>query len=331
MPRQEMTMDSNRLERVRLAVQEAFQSLVRRWVTHRTTRIGLNTLYRALSYAQMHFFFENFCVVFSDPHKPVDPGHWTVDFVSRSVRLPLRPEQMCNDWFAATSILGDDIEIKQTYAALIGSAQPPELFIDVGTNNGLHSLLFLIHRIETLSFEPNSSCHGYFLKSCEMNKVSCHLEKFALGDRAGTIELCYPENYTWLGSTKPSVKQEFEHYKERERYAGIPLVQEKVQQKTLDDALPELGARRILIKIDTEGNEESVLRGAIRTLEKYRPLVIFESRTPEERRKLFDWLQAHGYGVARLPWNPDKPSPFLELPQLISSADYNFIAAPHPK
>ncbi|CAA9891487.1 conserved hypothetical protein [Candidatus Methylobacter favarea] len=76
--------------------------------------------------------------------------------------MPLTSERFWLDWDTAVSITGHDIEIKQTYEALIGSSEPPELFIDIGANYGTHSLLFLVHQIKTITFEPNASCHDFF-------------------------------------------------------------------------------------------------------------------------------------------------------------------------
>jgi FkbM family methyltransferase len=54
-----------------------------------------------------------------------------------------------------------------------------------------------------------------------------------------------------------------------------------VRLEVLDDALPP-GFEPTLVKIDVEGGEEGVLRGALRTLAEHKPLVIME----------------HGYGAA---------------------------------
>ncbi len=48
-----------------------------------------------------------------------------------------------------------------------------------------------------------------------------------------------------------------------------------VRLEALDDALPP-GYMPALIKIDVEGGEEAVLRGALRTLREHRPIVVFE-------------------------------------------------------
>src|ERR1700722_9247274 len=50
---------------------------------------------------------------------------------------------------------GHDSELKQTYASLIQLEHPPRLVLDIGANYGTHSIIFLSHDIETVSFEPN--------------------------------------------------------------------------------------------------------------------------------------------------------------------------------
>ena len=52
---------------------------------------------------------------------------------------------------------------------------------------------------------------------------------------------------------------------------------EEVQTEALDSLLEENGIDRVdVIKVDVEGAEELVLRGATRSLTRYRPVVIFE-------------------------------------------------------
>jgi FkbM family methyltransferase len=176
---------------------------------------------------------------------------WKIVFEGKTILMPLTPERFWLDWDSAVSIVGNDVEVKDTYAALIQSRDAPELFIDIGANYGTHSLLFLVHGIETLSFEPNRSCHDYFRRVCELNRVVPTLETVALGDRVDCVELSYPERDTWLGSTDAEVVKRL--------VAGQALVTQAVQQKMLDEYLEKIRNKRTLIKLDTEGNELTVL------------------------------------------------------------------------
>ncbi len=235
--------------------------------------------------------------------------------------MPLRCGTFWLDWDNAVSIVGHDIEVKETYESIIRSgAAAPELFIDIGANYGTHSLLFLAHGIETMTFEPNSTCHACFERMCKLNHVSPNLEPVALGDRAGYVELLYPNRDTWLGSTNKDVI---------DRLLGSDeLVSERVEQRTLDDYFGKIGSKRALIKIDTEGNELSVLNGARKILDEVKPTVIFECFSDEEKIRIFKLFAAGDYSIYPLPWDPKREAEVLGEGQFMTSSDTNFIAVP---
>ena len=75
-----------------------------------------------------------------------------------------------------------------------------------------------------------------------------------------------------------------------------------VDVRPLDDLLGEAGepaADVRLIKIDVEGAELHVLRGARRLLAEASPIVILEANTPRARRELEDFMGRIGYLVRR--------------------------------
>lgn len=277
-----------------------------------------NPLYQRLSFSQKGRFHRYFAKAFTAEPSSVEPGRWPVEFAGRAVTLPLRRERMWLDWDNALSIAGHDIEVKLTYAKCLRSANPPELFVDIGANYGMHSLLFLVHGIDVITFEPNADCHADFRMICAQNGVTPRIEGVALGELSGEVELVYPENETWLGTVQPTAALKPEQN----------LRVQRVPQRTLDDYWPEFGRRRMLLKADTEGNELQVLRGGLQTLEKSRPLIIFESFQGGDRRQLYELLTEKRYAVALLPWDPDRPSAFLDLPGFLASASENFIAVP---
>src|SRR5205807_3389379 len=86
----------------------------------------------------------------------------------------------------------------------------------------------------------------------------------ALSDRAGERDFVYVRTLPgWSGfRARP--------YPGEQRTETI-----RVRTERLDDALPE-GLVPALVKIDVEGAELEVLRGAIETIGRHRPVVVFE-------------------------------------------------------
>jgi len=119
----------------------------------------------------------------------------------------------------------------------------------------------------------------------------------ALSDRAGDRTFSrIPDQPAWSGfRVRPLPGQTGDP-----RAEGLVVATER-----LDDALPP-GVRPAFLKIDVEGAEEEVLRGALTTLRTHRPLVVFEhglgsadhyGTTPEA---IFELLTGAGYTIGGL-------------------------------
>jgi len=281
----------------------------------------LNQLYLKLSSSNRWIFHRLFAKMFrSNGMIKGREGCWKVRFANREIQMPMSAEKFWLEWDTAISIIGNDIEVKDAYEALIrSSSERPELFIDIGANYGTHSLLFLTQGIPTITFEPNSSCHGYFLRACSMNSVTPRVEHIALGNNKGHVDLAYPPEDTWLGSINVDIKKELGESRE--------LVHEKVELRFLDDYLDEMKGHKVLIKIDTEGNELAVLQGAARTIQACRPKFIFECWR-SNRTEIFDFFQKNNYNIYRLPWAPEQNDGPLDSKAFPEAAALNFIAIP---
>ena len=301
-------------------VHKGVTQLIRQSARRAWSRGMLNAVYLRLSLSQLHYFYFLSATTFSDQDGTVEEGTWWIDVLGKRVQVPLRRAQFGLDWNLAVSILGHDPEVKKTYAGLLGSSAPPQLFLDIGANYGTHSLVFLAHGIRTISFEPNTSCHPYLVDVCRLNSLTPQIEDCALGDREGWAELCFPAGYTWMGTTDGNVRREI---------AGqFPLTTRRVRQRTVDDYLSDFQDRRLLMKIDTEGSENAILRGATRTLERYRPPVVFESLPGSGRQELFAFFEARGYGLTCLPRLRTCPDESLTGADFVSLEGTNFIARP---
>ena len=296
------------------------QNIIKFSVVFFPTRLFLNATYHKLSPSQRIWFHRQFAEIFRNTEIHVRDGFWTIFFREKKILMFLGSEQLWLDWELAVSIIGNDVEIKETYDALLSSDEPPSLFIDIGANYGTHSLIFLTQNIETITFEPNSACYDYFIDLCKLNGVTPNLEKVALGEQNSFVELSYPECETWLGSINTEVIENlaFSH----------KLVKAKVEQKMLDEYFEQIEKKQPLIKIDTEGNELAVLRGAVKTLRVIKPKIIFESRGGSERIELFEFFKDHKYKIYHLPWKLVEKNQFIEPDKFMRSSSTNFIAVP---
>lgn len=292
------------------------KALVRGMASRSAPRHYLNTLYAMLPARHKALCQRHFAKLFRQGEWEVDDGVWFVEFAGKRIALPLSGERMWLDWDNALSILGHDVEIKTAYEALVASERKPRVFFDIGANYGLHSLLFLVHGVHAVAFEPNPRCHGECRALCKLNDVDCDLQALALGAQAGERKLWFPNSETWQGTTDAGVK---------ERFASDESIEVlTVEQTTLDAFVEASALSPELVKIDTEGTEVEVLQGGVRTLHECRPLVIFESWS--RRTELFEVLEGSGYGISTLPLEGNLP---LDHPGFLKSASSNFMATPH--
>lgn len=150
----------------------------------------------------------------------------------------------------------------------------PGLIVDVGAHDGLLTLpLARLPGARVLAFEPLPQAHARLARACAgLGNVT--LRREALSDAPGTLELALPvldgvPQEQWASTVKS--------------YAGygarIGTQRVAVPAITLDSlALAEMAA----LKIDAEGAEYEVLRGARQTLRRCRPLLTLEL---EERHR----------------------------------------------
>jgi FkbM family methyltransferase len=295
------------------------RALVRVMAAFQWTRQVLNLGYLMLGSAGCKRMHGAFAKIFREPGLAGRDGTWRIRFARKQIVLPLQQATFWLDWDSALSIVGNDIEIKQTYEALCADPQRrPELFFDIGANYGTHSLLFLCQGIHAVSMEPNSTCHDKFRQLCAANGVVAHIEHVALGASPGEATIVYPERDTWLGSSHPGMLEALANQQ--------GLKRETVRVACLDDYRELAQGKKTLLKIDTEGNELAVLQGASRFLSGIAPDIIFESFAGPGREALFDLLQGCGYSLRNLPHTAPFSTGPLTRENFLNSQQANFIA-----
>jgi FkbM family methyltransferase len=287
---------------------------VRAGVQRSVPRTALNWLYNRLSTERKSAFHRRFRSALWQCD--FCEFEWNVSFLGASLRMPIAPPHAALEWELAVSIW-HDAEIKTTYEHLLKAGRVRTMF-DVGANHGLHSLLFLSQGVRTASFEPNPSCHAYFRRVAQLNGYTCDIQPVALGAEAGTAELCFPPDSTWLGSVRQETKQDLAQHYAVERI--------EVSVETLDHAVERIGAVPQLIKIDVEGAEIGVLRGATGTLRAHQPIILFEANA--DRRAMHRFLCGEGYRVVALPFRDPASACSMSEDDLEAAPGTNFGAVP---
>ena len=296
------------------------ENVVRWLVSKRLTRTCLNLAYNRLSATRKETIYSLFAKIFRGHPERITEGAWRVNVGGRRVDLPLDGYDTWLEWDLAVSMLGHEMEIKHTYLNLIRRRRP-KLFFDIGANYGLHSTMFLIHGVPTVSFEPNARCHDYFRKLARRNRVVCDIQQLALGAVEGWVDVSFPDQETWLGSTNPGISEQLIE-------AHGPVTRVRAPQTTLDGFTQDDGRRPDLIKIDTEGSELAVLQGALNTLATARPWVIFESWRDAGRERVLKLFEDLDYTVCALPLQLPRPPVVLNRPRVLELPATNLIALP---
>jgi len=148
------------------------------------------------------------------------------------------------------------------------NAVPDPVFYDVGANYGYYSLIAAPLAGAVYAFDPVSTTYTVLQRNIERNGLA-NLEtlKLAIGSKPETRRMTL---YSSSGNNSLVLPAETWEHIETLGFEDVPV-------ETLDGLVADERTRPPdLIKIDTEGGELDVLRGASRTLELHRPLVILE-------------------------------------------------------
>ena len=161
----------------------------------------------------------------------------------------------------------------KTTRALQELIAPGDIVIDIGANIGAHTLGMarLVGATgRVIAFEPTRFAHAKLLRNLELNTslaVRVTVEQIFLTDRPtspapGTVYSSWPLNRT----------NEL-HAKHR----GAAEDTTGASAKTLDDYVLTHSIERVgLIKLDVDGHECQVLRGADQVLKSHRPIILME-------------------------------------------------------
>lgn len=141
---------------------------------------------------------------------------------------------------------------------------------DIGGYHGLHTIAYASVARHVYVFEPNPKSREIIQGNVEANGyANVTIIPFALSDQSGKGVLRFPRNAPAWGSLLPTAGGDSE---------------EIVEIKTADEMLAVIEPPAY-IKIDTEGLEASVLRGARKILAEFRPMVFAEIHGADSEEK----------------------------------------------
>jgi FkbM family methyltransferase len=171
-----------------------------------------------------------------------------------------------------------------------------DVFFDIGANTGYYSVLGCKAnpKLNVTCFEPAKGSLYYLAQTIHSNNLSTQIkvEPIALAGNSGTIEFkdvtnnkYKSERYNLAGESTTS-----------EITTGRPFEKYSVNCLTIEDYLKNKNHSRIdLIKIDTEGTEDSILKNAKTILTNDQPIIICETLFNRIESKLDDLMTEYGY------------------------------------
>ncbi len=154
-----------------------------------------------------------------------------------------------------------------TEAVMSRVLKPNAVCVDVGCNRGLvlEQMMRLAPNGRFLAFEPVPDLYNSLKKQFACSDVL--LFSLALSDRAGVSSFNYVTSNPSYSGLK---KRQYDRPDETD-------CQIEVQTQTLDAVLASHSIRHVdFIKIDVEGAEYLVLKGAVDCLQRDKPVVVFE-------------------------------------------------------
>jgi FkbM family methyltransferase len=177
---------------------------------------------------------------------------------------------------------------------------PAGLFFDIGANTGVYSLLSkaVCPLREVHAFEPFQSVLKILRNNIALNKIAADIivVDAAASNEPGSADLFIPTQEHGLVETSASLSSNFK---------SLHSERVKVRCIKLDDYCHQLGLDRVAVmKIDVEGVEDKVFKGAQEMIVRDKPIIFCEILSAAKGWAEFSSiLESAGYVVASIRLN----------------------------
>lgn len=161
-----------------------------------------------------------------------------------------------------------------------------DIVIEVGANIGTHTQIFsrlVGKKGAVIAYEPQRIVYQTLCANMALNSITnVYAHQKALGSQNGSIRI-----------------PEFD-YSKSNNFGGISLDSFEngieVDKETLDGLIDKM-KRLKLVKIDVEGMEIDVLKGAKKLLDKFKPFIYIENDRQEKSKELIELISSYGYDM----------------------------------
>lgn len=172
-----------------------------------------------------------------------------------------------------------------------------DIVLDIGANFGIYSLVAsqrLKRSGKIYAFEPAHNAYSSLLDNIKLNGIDNIIPiKVGVSSCSGNanFNVCDDDAYNSLGNNpmKPIIKSE------------------KIDLLSVDDFIKNNKIAKVdIIKVDTEGAEYLVFKGAESTLRKYKPMLFFEYNPAVTKGfsnstyELVELIRSHGYELYKI-------------------------------
>lgn len=216
-------------------------------------------------------------------------------------------------------------KMEPTCSRLLRLLNPQDkIAIDVGASYGYYAVLLsdiVGEAGKVYSFEPDIQSFTRLVHNLKINNLRNVIPlPYAVADNCQVMSWHSDVNQPWLG-----------HYTERKSSTAIgseaivPII--TLSLDSLETILPF--SQIALLKIDVEGQEAAVLRGAAQLLSHHRPRALIELHSTEVTEEVFQILSSHRYQWETVEYFNETRHHILAYPKESSEITHAILDALH--
>jgi FkbM family methyltransferase len=157
-----------------------------------------------------------------------------------------------------------------------------EVFFDVGANLGQYIIRIkrkFKNGVKIYAFEPVLNNYNILSDHISKNYKNVEIEQYAVSDEDGVAVLYIP--------LIDNIEIDYEN---RKMYYS-KFVKQYIQKITIDNYVSAKNICRIdYLKVDTEGNDERVIKGALKSINKFKPIIFCEDMESQETLAILNKL-----------------------------------------